>query len=327
MERLDKRKKVLLIILGIYVLVKFGFKLPFLIAFAALFGISLAVMIALARSAGKKNGTDQSAKVDTSTGQRDNVNPYSSRMHQTAQSIREGQFKSAAPQPQTQGQPGQPGQGAFGGQGGAGSNNNFQYQSTYVSQQNQNVVNNRQTVDNTVQQTVNTAAQTTAAPEAPVNNVQRRKRTGDNEIDRLLDEEEKAIAEMKRLNDAILDEKVSSQIDHLEDVTQKIVDCIVEKPKKRNQVKKFFNYYLPTTLKLLNSYDRMDEIGISGTNIDGTKGSIEALLDTALAAFDKELDALYGDEAIDVTSDIKVMESMLAQDGLMDDDIVKLLNH
>ncbi len=172
---------------------------------------------------------------------------------------------------------------------------------------------------------MNNAHQAAAAPESASNNVQKRKRTGDSEIDRLLDEEEKAIVEMRRLNDSILDEKVSSQIEHLEDVTEKIVDCIVEKPRKRSQVKKFFNYYLPTTLKLLNSYDRMDEVGISGANIDGTKGSIEALLDTALAAFDKELDALYGDEAIDVTSDIKVMESMLAQDGLMDDDIVRML--
>ncbi len=153
----------------------------------------------------------------------------------------------------------------------------------------------------------------------------KRKRTGDKDIDALLDEEEKAIAEMRRLDDAILDEKVSAQIVHLEEVTSKIVDCIVEKPKKRPQVKKFFSYYLPTTLKLLNSYDRMDEVGISGTNIDGAKGSIESLLDTALAAFDKELDSLYGDEAIDVNSDIKVMESMLAQDGLTEDELQKML--
>ena len=69
----------------------------------------------------------------------------------------------------------------------------------------------------------------------------------------------------------------------------------------------------------------MDEVGISGTNIDGAKGSIENLLDTALAAFDKELDSLYGDEAIDVNSDIKVMESMLAQDGLTEDELQKML--
>ncbi|MCR5686193.1 MAG: 5-bromo-4-chloroindolyl phosphate hydrolysis family protein [Lachnospiraceae bacterium] len=319
---MDKKKKTLLIVGVILLIVNFGLKLPVLIAFMSLFGISLAVLVALARSSGKRGGSEQQVKVDTSVGQRDNVNPYSSTMHQTAQSIREGQFKTTGPQTQQfAGQPGQPGAGALGGQGGA-QGGNYQYQSTYVQQAKGNPA---QVEGSPVQQTADSFRQAAAPDAGNVNNIQRRKRTGDKEIDKLLDEEEKAIAEMRRLNEAILDEKVSGQIEHLEDVTQKIVDCIVEKPKKRTQVKKFFSYYLPTTLKLLNSYDRMDEVGISGANIDGTKGSIEALLDTALAAFDKELDALYGDEAIDVTSDIKVMESMLAQDGLMDDDIVRLL--
>ena len=69
---------------------------------------------------------------------------------------------------------------------------------------------------------------------------------------------------MRRLDKAIEDEKVSAQIVHLEDVTTKIVNFIVENPQKKSQVRKFFNYYLPTTLKLLNAYDRMDETGISG---------------------------------------------------------------
>ena len=100
--------------------------------------------------------------------------------------------------------------------------------------------------------------------------IKRRPRTGDKAIDALLDEEEKAISEMRRLDRSIEDEKVSAQIVHLEEVTTKIVNFIVENPKKKSSVRKFFNYYLPTTLKLLNAYDRMDETGISGMNIDGT---------------------------------------------------------
>ena len=126
---------------------------------------------------------------------------------------------------------------------------------------------------------------------------------------------------MRRLNKAIEDEKVSAQIVHLEDVTTKIVNFIVENPSKKSQVRKFFNYYLPTTLKLLNAYDRMDETGISGMNIDGTKGKVEEMMDTSLAAFDKQLDALYADDALDISAEIKVMEGMLAQEGLKDDPI------
>lgn len=164
-------------------------------------------------------------------------------------------------------------------------------------------------------------------PNSPLNKpYKKRKRTGDAAIDKMLDDEEKAIHEMRRLDDAIIDEKLSAQIVHLEEVTTKIVDFIVEHPQKRNQVRKFFNYYLPTSLKLLNAYDRMDETGISGVNIDGTKGKVEEMMDTALNAFDKQLDALYADEALDVSSEIKVMENMLAQEGLTGDAMQQMLN-
>ncbi len=150
-------------------------------------------------------------------------------------------------------------------------------------------------------------------------NVPKRKRTGDSAIDRMLDDEEKAIAEMRRLDDAIEDPKVSAQIVHLEEVTTKIVDFVIAHPDKKAQVRRFFNYYLPTSIKLLNSYDRMDDTGISGTNIDGTKEQVELMMDKALESFDLQLDSLYADEAMDVTTEIKVMESLLSQEGLSDD--------
>lgn len=150
----------------------------------------------------------------------------------------------------------------------------------------------------------------------------KRPRTGDAAIDKMLDDEEFAIDEMKRLDDAIPDEKLSAQIVHLEDVTSKIVTYVVDHPQKKTQVRRFFNYYLPTTLKLLNAYDRMDEAGISGINIDGTKGKVEAMMDKALDAFDRQLDSLYSDEAMDISSDISVMESLLAQEGLTGDDAI-----
>lgn len=136
------------------------------------------------------------------------------------------------------------------------------------------------------------------------------------EIQALISERDKAVSEMRRLNDAIKDEKISSQIDHMETVTGKIVDAVVAEPSKQPQIRKFMNYYLPTTLKLLNAYDRMDSTGVSGSNIDGTKGKIEDMLETICIAFDKQLDSLYGTEALDISTDITVMEQMLAQEGL-----------
>ncbi len=142
------------------------------------------------------------------------------------------------------------------------------------------------------------------------------KTTGNPELDKLVTDRDRALSEMRRLNDAIEDERISEQIDHLERVTRKIIDHVVEHPKKLPQIRKFMNYYLPTTLKLLNAYDRMDDAGISGDNITGTKRKVEKMMDTIVKAYDKQLDALYGEEALDISTDITVMENLLAQEGL-----------
>ena len=142
------------------------------------------------------------------------------------------------------------------------------------------------------------------------------KSTGNPEIDALLKERERALSEMHRLNDSIEDETISAQIDHLEEVTGKIIDQVVAQPRKLPQIRRFLDYYLPTTLKILNAYDRMDAAGISGSNIDTTKGKVENMMDTIVKAFDKQLDALFGEEALDISTDITVMENLLAREGL-----------
>lgn len=141
------------------------------------------------------------------------------------------------------------------------------------------------------------------------------KSSGNPEIDKLIAERDKALSEMRRLNDAIKDEKISAQIEHLEDVTRKIIDQVAAEPKKLSQIRKFMNYYLPTTLKILNAYDRMDSAGIDGDNITTTKQKVEEMMDTIVKAYDKQLDALYGEEALDISTDITVMENLLAQEG------------
>ena len=156
-------------------------------------------------------------------------------------------------------------------------------------------------------------------PEQPTEPVKpERKSTGNPEIDALIAERDRALSEMKRLNDSIEDPTISAQIERLETTTQKIIGVVVEKPEKLSQISRFLNYYLPTTLKLLNAYDRMDAAGVSGINIDGTKGKIEDMMETICKAFDNQLDALFGDEALDISADITVLEQMLQQEGLGD---------
>lgn len=158
-----------------------------------------------------------------------------------------------------------------------------------------------------------------AAPKAQAEPKQAPKQsasTGNPEIDALVKERDRALSEMRRLNDSIEDEKISAQIDHLEEVTRKIIDQVVAQPKKLSQIRRFLDYYLPTTLKILNAYDRMDDAGIAGDNITATKTKVEGMMDTISQAFDRQLDALFGEEALDISTDITVMENMLAREGL-----------
>jgi hypothetical protein len=142
----------------------------------------------------------------------------------------------------------------------------------------------------------------------------------DPEVVALRQERDRAISEMRRLNDNIKDPVISQQIDHIEATTGKIFAYVMERPEKKNQIRRFLNYYLPTTMKLLDAYDRMGEAGVSGKNVDGAKGKISELMATIVTAFDHQLDALYADEALDIDAEITVLKNVLTGDGLIDKD-------
>lgn len=143
--------------------------------------------------------------------------------------------------------------------------------------------------------------------------------TGNPELDKMIRDGALAVEEMKRLDENIEDEKISQAIRELEQTSQAIFQQVREAPEKLPQIRKFMDYYLPTTLKLLNAYDRMSSVGVGGENIDSTKERVEAIMDTIVAAFDKQLDGLFGAEALDVSADITVLETMLAREGLAGD--------
>ena len=140
--------------------------------------------------------------------------------------------------------------------------------------------------------------------------------TGNEELDKMIREGRMAIAEMKRLDDNIPDETISAQIRRLEEVSGKIFQQVKADPGKLPQIRKFMDYYLPTTLKLLNAYDRMGGAGVSGENIDSTMEKVEKMMGTIVTAFETQLDSLFGSEALDISTDISVLETMMAREGL-----------
>lgn len=144
-------------------------------------------------------------------------------------------------------------------------------------------------------------------------------RTGNPEVDKLIDEGNEYLRKLRAANDAIPDEALSEDIDRMERASADIFRYIADHPEKAPQIRKFMNYYLPTTLKLLGSYERLSRQSVKGENITSTMFNIAGMMHTVADAFEKQLDSLFTDEAMDISADITVFESMLEQEGFVED--------
>ena len=122
------------------------------------------------------------------------------------------------------------------------------------------------------------------------------------------------LRQIRELNDRIADEVLSAKIDRIEQVSGRIFKAIEDDPAKKDAAGTFLNYYLPTTLKLLENYASFEEAGVSGENLSQAKAKIEKTMDSIVAGFEHQLDELYRTDAMDIDSDIRVMETMLRRD-------------
>lgn len=124
------------------------------------------------------------------------------------------------------------------------------------------------------------------------------------------------IRRIRGLNASIKNHQVASHVAQIQQTATNIFHIISRYPEKKASVHTFMNYYLPTTLKLLDTYSTMEKQGFAGPNIESSKKNIEQLLGQLVWAFQSQNDRLFQDDALDISSDIKVMEAMLARDGL-----------
>ena len=136
------------------------------------------------------------------------------------------------------------------------------------------------------------------------------------ELQSVIYQGKRAIADIRRLNDEIPDERISAQIDLIERLTAQIFDCVRKNPKKLSQIRQFLNYYLPTTIKLMEQYVTLQNQSLKTENITEGMQKIEDLLDKVIIAFQRQLDALFEADVVDITADIRVMEQMMASEGL-----------
>lgn len=124
------------------------------------------------------------------------------------------------------------------------------------------------------------------------------------------------VRQMDELNTAIDDAAVSERITAIQDVVGRILARAEEEPAVIAGLDRLTAYYLPTTVKLLDAYDRLEEEPIQGENISSSRSEIEHTLEVLHSAFEKLFDDTYQDLSLDVSTDISVLHAMLAQEGL-----------
>lgn len=136
------------------------------------------------------------------------------------------------------------------------------------------------------------------------------------QIQEVIDAGNQCIAKLKECNDAIPGEVVSEKISRMELLTKRIFERVEKEPDTVSDIRRLMDYYLPTAVKLLEAYEELDSSPVQGENILSSKKEIEDTLDTLNVAFEQLLDNLFQDTAWDVSSDISVLKTMLAQEGL-----------
>lgn len=142
--------------------------------------------------------------------------------------------------------------------------------------------------------------------------------TGNEAADELLKTGRALISEIDAAD--VQDPEVEDQLDQLCDISERILDYVVQKPETAGQLRRFFNFYLPTLKKLAETYALMEKQGVEGENIGAAMQRITAMLNTMDEAFEKQLDALFSETTLDISTDITVMQQMMAQEGLAEDE-------
>ena len=146
--------------------------------------------------------------------------------------------------------------------------------------------------------------------------------TGNQEADNVILRGQEMLKTIREENSAIPDETLSAQMDTLAEKCDQILRTVSEAPSKAPHVRKFINYYLPTTLKVLANYRTMQQRGVSYSEMSQARDSAVRCMNMVLTACQKQIDALHKENMLDISTDIDVMEQMLKRDGYVENEIL-----
>ncbi|MCI8978029.1 MAG: hypothetical protein HFI99_13525 [Lachnospiraceae bacterium] len=139
------------------------------------------------------------------------------------------------------------------------------------------------------------------------------------ELNAMVSEGMECIRKLRELNDKIPGEVISGKLSRLETLLKEIFESVRQHPEQMSRMHKLMDYYLPTTLKLVETYAEFDKISSPGEEILAAKAEIENTLDTINQAFTELLNNLFQDAVFDATTDAQVLKTMLAREGLMNE--------
>lgn len=121
---------------------------------------------------------------------------------------------------------------------------------------------------------------------------------------------------LDRLRESIPDREMTGKLERLDAILEQLFEALKKQPDQVEELDQFMEYYLPTTVKLVTSYQEFAAVEFPGDNVKRAKKEIRHTLDTINGAFEKLLDDFYQDKTFDVLSDASVLQSMLAREGL-----------
>ena len=141
------------------------------------------------------------------------------------------------------------------------------------------------------------------------------------DLSQLVAEGKRYVKEIRKLNDEILGEDISNQLDKIEEIIASIFEIVKRKPEKRSELRKLMQYYLPMTIKVVTSYRDFENEKVASEQLEESKREIRETLDKVITAFAALREKLFQEDVIDVSSDLDVLEAMMSQEGLIQDDI------
>ena len=146
--------------------------------------------------------------------------------------------------------------------------------------------------------------------------VRERADSGDRDLDRQIEQARGQLDQLAKYNDALPDPAISARLDRMVRAGHAILSELEKRPDKSAQVRRFLNYYLPASEKLMANYVSLDQAPAKGENIQSAMRSVEDNLEMIASAFERQLDSLYRDTTFDMEADISVLETILRSEGL-----------